>query len=197
MPDAPPANFLTTALPTVNPTDTTAWVRVFHRDHADPLGYGQSHGRFGDGTFGIVSLAEDRSTAFAEVLIRDRGVGHVEPVILSEQEIRDHQAAEIVVIANLNLLDLFDRSPPSLGIPTDVVRAETTRPDWARAIYDNQSRVDGVLYPSRFTNRRNIALYDRAVRGGKVAVLSRSLITDWPDLDRILDVHNAAIDFGP
>lgn len=64
--DAVPETFHRAALPTTAPPVGVDWVRLCHRAHADPLGCAPAKGRFGDGSFAVVSLAQDRATALAD-----------------------------------------------------------------------------------------------------------------------------------
>ncbi len=52
-----------------------------------------------------------------------------------------------------------------MGVPSDVVgaRDQTTAQLWSAAFHAHPEAVDGVYYPSRLNEERNIALYDRAL----------------------------------
>jgi len=52
-----------------------------------------------------------------------------------------------------------------MGVPSDVVgaRDQTLAQQWSAAFHGHPDGVDGVYYPSRLNEERNIALYDRAL----------------------------------
>jgi hypothetical protein len=56
-----------------------------------------------------------------------------------------------------------------LRVPTDVVgaRNQTLARAWSDAFFDHPAAPDGIPYPSRLMEQRNIALYTRAL--GKLA----------------------------
>ena len=73
-------------------------------------------------------------------------------------------AANISSIQTLTLLDLTDGNAVRYGVPTDVIRysVHTDGQCFSEFVYANMPVVDGLLYRSRLTERRCIAIYDRA-----------------------------------
>jgi hypothetical protein len=63
------------------------------------------------------------------------------------------------------LVDLTGDVPIKLGVPSDVLGAKDRilTQFSSEAFYSHPDRPDGILYPSRLNEERNIALYDRAV----------------------------------
>lgn len=81
-----------------------------------------------------------------------------------------------------------------MGVPSEVVGAwdQTVAREWSAAFFAHRDVVDGVYYPSRFNEERNIALYSRAIP--KLAVRRSTLLLDMVDaLDIVLDELEIAI----
>ena len=68
-----------------------------------------------------------------------------------------------------------------MRVPTDVVgaRDQTLSRLWSTAFRAHPEQADGVYYPSRLNEERNIALYDRALR--KLAPRSAPRLIDCRD----------------
>lgn len=80
-------------------------------------------------------------------------------------ELEAYTCAEIEIAAPLKLVDLTGDAPFKVGVPSDVVgaRDQTLAQIWSEAFHAHPDGVDGVYYPSRLTEERNIAVYDRAL----------------------------------
>ena len=103
--------------------------------------------------------------AFVETVLRDRGEGRVDPVPIPYAELAEYTCATIAIIEELRLIDLCGDGALRMGVPTDVVGAkdQTLSRVWSKTFHDHPDIVDGILYPSRLNEERNIALYARAL----------------------------------
>ena len=132
----------------------------------------------------MLYLAEDLSTSLYETIIRDR-FDFLDRT-LEEMHYSDSVAFEISTkpAAPLTLLDLTGSNAAKCGVPTDVTRysKRDAGQAFAEYVHADMPSVDGILYESRFTGSRSVAVFDRAVK--------RLLVTDTSDLDRTL-VHSA------
>jgi RES domain len=133
----------------------------------NPLGFRHGLSRFSDPTgsaFGILYFGSSLKVAFVEVILRDRGEAHIDQIPIPYTELEAYICADIDVVEELNLVDLTGDAGLRMGVPTDVVGAkdQTLSRQWSKAFYEHPDRVDGIFYPSRFNEERNIALYDRA-----------------------------------
>lgn len=177
--------------------------RVHKERHRDPLGWGPGSSRFSDclaGTsgvtpFGTVYLGEDVEVCVLEAIIRDSGVGASRPSIpISEKNLKQWRYATIGQTRTFRLLDLREGKAVKERIPTDVIRATShgLSQQWARAIHDHKDQPDGILFPSRLNSGTNVAVFDRALSGLKVAD-TFSLWDDQATLGMILDKYDIAL----
>jgi hypothetical protein len=195
--DPPPADFAARSLELKDEPASSVWRRVYDAKYSDPLGFGRSLSRFSDSTgsrFGLIYLASTAKGAFAEAVLRDRAVGTMQSFLISMAELESYVCADIEIKEILNLVDLTGDGHIRLRVPTDVTRAsdQTLARIWSEAFYDHPDLPDGVLYSSRLTTERNIALYDRALR--KLTPKSASkLIERRDELADIINDFNLAI----
>jgi RES domain len=124
--------------------------------------------RFSDPTgtaFRVVYLGSSVKVTFHEVILRDRADARTGAVLVPYTEIEAYTCAEVSVVSALHLVDLTGDGPLKMGIPSDVAgaRDQTLAQQWSAAFHAHPDRVDGVYYPSRLNDKRNIALYDRAL----------------------------------
>ena len=110
----------------------------------------------------MLYAAEDFPTAFAEAVVRDRFEGK-ERRILSRSLLDALMVTAIGSTAPLRLLDLTAGGAYELGIDTDAsrARAHTRGQIFSQALHDGTA-FDGILFDSRLTAKRCVALYDRA-----------------------------------
>lgn len=143
------------------------WPRIMPSLHrATPVGAGFGSSRFSSPSraFRILYAAENFSTAFAEGVVRDRFEGKARRFLY-----RPHlEALCITAISSgreLNLLDLTGAATYELGLDTDANRARGHQSGQAfsEELYQNMPEVDGILFESRLTTGRCIAIYDRAL----------------------------------
>ena len=150
----------------------SVWQRLYASAHTDPLGFTLALTRFSDpsGTrFGVIYLGSSAKVAFAETVLRDRGEATLHSVLIPFAELEIYTCADIRLVADLNLVDLTGDGCVRLRVPTDVIgaRDQTLARAWSQAFFDHPAAPDGILYPSRLNEQRNIALYARAL--GKLA----------------------------
>lgn len=100
-----------------------------------------------------------------EAILRDQGEGLVHPVPIPYVELEAFVRAEIEIGQELRLLDLCGDGGLRMSVPSDVVGAknQTLARLWSKAFHEHPERVDGILYPSRLNEQRNIAVYARAL----------------------------------
>jgi hypothetical protein len=129
--------------------------------------------------------------AFAEAVLRDRGEATLEPVLIPFAELEVYTCADLALVADLNLVDLTGDGCVRLRVPTDVIRAkdQTLARAWSEAFFDHPAAADGILYPSRLNNERNIALYARAV--SKLAPMATPRLVERRD-----ELAAIIVDFG-
>ena len=167
------------------------FVRILPVVHAStPLGYGKNPSRFSPlngvgeaATFGIIYGTTDFQTACFEAIVRD--VFSYRP----KRRLRklDYKTKCAINISSksgsdLSVLDLTNGNSVRYGVPTDVVRHSNHMCGqlFSEFIYINMKGIDGLLYNSRFTEQRCIAIYDRAIHKiqavSKVRTLDRNLL---------------------
>jgi hypothetical protein len=163
-----------------------AWIRISKKIHPDGLGFnatGESRFSDPDKQFGVVYFARELETSVAEVIIRDRKVGMLEPLMLGYDEAVYWWRA--VFVANwrtLRVIDLRRLGLINFGIDTDVVRgrSQMSSRQLSKAIHLNKhDSFDGILYESRLSGGTCLAVYDRA--------LSKLAIGDELGLEKMLD----------
>ena len=168
--------------------------RIFHRRYPDPLGFGKSPSRFGDprrrqkeDRFGILYLGASLKVCFVEAILRDRRNGTVADYPIDETDLAARRYAEIEVLSRLTLVDLTGDGCIRMGIPSDVIGAsdQVTARWWSVAIHEHPAAPDGIVYPSRLNEERNLAIYGRAV--GKLSAVKRYPLKKAPGLARVLN----------
>jgi hypothetical protein len=174
--------------------------RIFHRLYPDPLGFGKSPSRFSDprrrpeeDRFGILYLGASLKVCFVEAILRDRRNGAVADYPIDETDLAARRYAEIEVISRLSLVDLTGDGCIRMGIPSDVIGAseQVASRWWSVAIHEHPAAPDGIVYPSRLNEERNLALYDRAV--GKLSAVKSRPLMKAPSLARVLDDLKVAL----
>lgn len=147
---------------------------VFHRIHRktlSPLFFGPAGAtplqRYDDpaGGYKLLYLALDLETAFGETLVR---VPTVTDVLSSDVRLR----ARSVLVARraLKLYPLVDAGVSAHGLSfTELHGSDYRRTQAIGAEIHAGSGADGILYTSRFNDRRCVALFDRARDAVEVA----------------------------
>ena len=177
----PPAGYGSGPLPLWTEPAGSVWQRMYASVHTDPLGHQLSLSRFSDpsGTrFGVIYLGSSAKVAFVEAILRDRGEATLGPVLIPFTELEAYTCADIRLTADLRLVDLTGDGCVRLRVPTDVIGAkdQTSARVWSEAFFDHPAAPDGILYPSRLNEQRNIALYARAL--GKLAAVATPRLVD-------------------
>ena len=180
----PPALFNRRRLVTHVEPKGGVWRRMYASSHANPLGFGHSLSRFSDPTgtgFGVVYLGSTAKAAFVETILRDRGEARVDTIPIPYAELEAYICARVEIVSDLRLIDLCGDSGLKTGVPTDAARAkdQTIARVWSKTFYEHPEAVDGILYPSRLNEQRNIALYDRAL--SKLRPLSTPRLVECRD----------------
>ena len=140
------------------------WIRIFQTSHAaTPTGAGYGSSRFSSpgGAFRVLYAAEDFATAFAEAVVRDRFEDRLRRY-LYRQTFEALVAAEIQTLSSISVIDLTNGGAYELGVDTDAkgARAHTKGQAFAEALHQ-ATAVDGVLFSSRLTGGRCVAVFDR------------------------------------
>jgi len=143
------------------------WPRVMPSQHrATPAGAGFGASRFSSPSraFRVLYAADNFATAFAEGVVRDRFEGKSRRYLY-----RPHLEALCVTAISssreLRLLDLREAAAYELGLDTDANHARAHYPGQAfsEALHADLPEVDGILFNSRLTKGRCVAIYDRAL----------------------------------
>ena len=115
--------------------------------------------------FALFYLAENLTTALYETIIRDR-FNLIPDRILEPEDYSAHVAFEIStkLDTSLALLDLTGINAVRAGIPNDVLHYSQHDDGqyFAEYVHAHMREVNGILYGSRFTQGRSIAVFDRA-----------------------------------
>lgn len=167
--------------------------RLFRNEFPDPLGFGKNGSRFSDPRllpdderFGVLYLGISLKVCFVETILRDRGIGGPQLIPIDEQELADRNYTEVEVTAPLKLVDLRADGLVRMRIPSDVAGGSehTLSRKWSLAFYRHPSQPDGIIYPSRFNEETNLAVYDRAI--GKLRAKRHGPLMDETELWRIV-----------
>ncbi len=153
-----------TSLPIVELMDTT-WIRI-HLDMHGPFFFSRNpNHRFSpaEGKHQVMYAASDFRTAFMEVfgdvILGQRAA--MGPCISASRW--HHSMCSTISPGSLRLCD-FTTNEARSAIQADL--ASLLHPDlgishqWADAVMRHPDEVDGILYPSRFTGRKCLALFD-------------------------------------
>lgn len=138
------------------------------RHRATPASAGHGSSRFSDpdAVFRVLYAAETFATAFAEAVVRDRMVNKSRRY-LYRPFLEQLGVIEISSSRALALLDLTGAAAYELGIDTDAkgARAHTMGQALSKTVHTEMPAVDGLLFTSRLTSRRCVAVFDRAFTG--------------------------------
>ncbi len=150
----------------------TRWPRIIASTHAATpadTGYGTSRFASPSGRFRTLYAAQDFGSAFAEAVVRDRFVGKQRRYLY--RPMLEQLMVTEISSAPLRLLDLRGQAAYDLGIDSDAkgARAHQSGQDLAERLH-RESRIDGILYHSRFSDRDCVAVFDRAF--GKISATS-------------------------
>lgn len=141
----------------------SGWPRIIPAAHSKtPAGAGFGASRFSGPSFHVLYAAEDFSTAFAEAVVRDRFEGKQRRYLY--RPYLETLMATTISSQPLQLIDLTGGGAYELGIDTDASRARGHGGGrlFALFIY-TATDLDGILFDSRLTSRRCVAIFDRAL----------------------------------
>ena len=154
------------------------YVRILRRRYGDnPLGPSSGPSRFSpilstvgvvrqNPSFRVTYIAADLATAAYETLIRDRFDLNPTRVLLPV-DYRTHIAVNISTSDDeaLTVVDLTDGNATRHGVPSDVTSysEHNVGQGFATFVHANMPNIDGLLYRSRFTDRLNVAIFDRGI----------------------------------
>ena len=147
----------------------TRWLRVMPAAHMKtPLGRGFGASRWSSRTraFKVIYVGQQIETSLAETIIRDRFEAiSVADRILNLSEVLNWAIAEVHSKKALNLLDLTSVGPLRMGLDTDAVgaKAHLTGQEFSDALHAEFPELDGIMYLSRLTRGRCVAVYDRSI----------------------------------
>lgn len=165
--------------------------------HADaPLGTRPSDSRFCADAFDFTVLyaAPEFTTAFVEVLVRDRFTRRRDRRI-SLEALKAHVWSVISSARELSLIDLRGDGCVQVGAPTDVVNARNHAAGRAFAsdIHRAHEKIDGLVFPSRLTGGDIYAIFSRAI--GDLHATETVSVIDHPELEAVFERYDIAIGF--
>lgn len=167
------------------------WPRILPSRHrAQPAGAGYGSSRFSSPSrqFKVLYAGEDFPTAFAEAVIRDRFEGKQRRFLY-----RPHLDALCVTSISSNrelaLVDLIGAGAYELGVDTDANRARDHRrgQEFSELLHAQMPDIDGILFDSRLTGARCVAIYERALPSlsGSVPISLLQVAELVPELNRL------------
>jgi len=167
------------------------WPRILpgrHRGQPTGAGFGSSRFSSPSRQFKVLYAGEDFRTAFAEAVVRDRFEGKQRRFLY-----RPHLDALCVTAISssreLTLVDLTGAGTYEVGIDTDVNRARNhdRGQEFSELLHAQMADVDGILFDSRLTDARCIAVYERALSSlsGTVPVALLQAAELVPELKRL------------
>jgi hypothetical protein len=162
------------------------WVDAAGAVHpGTPLGCGFGPTRFSDPsvppTYRVYYAAEDLRTAVLETVVRDFRTGRL-GFIFSRDSVLNRCWAEITLTAPLRLVDLVEDGCTRMGINTDTIGARDHAQGRALSfvLHGHADAPDGILYRSRLSGNRNIAIFDR--RFAALDATGDGVMRDRPEL---------------
>jgi hypothetical protein len=165
----------------IKPFDIQKWCRAFAGKYrATPLGAGLGSSRFSSPShrFTVLYSANSVRAATCESVIRDRFEKTEARRIITSEEIDKFVVAPISTKSSLNLIDFSENQTLyTLGLPHDIIGASDHRfgQSFSELAY-NDTKVDGILYPSRFLSDLCCVVYDRAI--DKLVRVTAKQVTD-------------------
>jgi hypothetical protein len=175
------------------------WGRIYPSRYPDPLGIGKTPSRFSDPRvelvaerrFGVLYASSTFEGCVFETFLRRRDLEPAQ-LVFGLGELKQRLHAEVVVEADLKLVDLTRRGPIKMGVPSDVAHHSNHKlaQQWALAFHEHAQEVDGIYYVSLLhTGMFNLAIFDRAV--GKLSTRNQVAVPmhpQWPALVKRMDI---------
>jgi RES domain-containing protein len=178
------------------------WIRIHRCHHPSALHWGrQGQGRWNapDAAFGVLYVADDLETAFAETFGHQVMASHLPAAVkfLSRQELEERCIARITARRDLQVLDLRGPALARLNLDAQLLSSReqlSVCQAWSRWWHDAAEQPDGLLYPSRLLPRgTNLALYERCADAWQEEHLGDLMhwpaTTPEPAVLEILDAH--------
>ena len=170
----------------------TNFIRIIPTAYAStPLSFGSGTSRFNPRflsarpapSFGLVYGTINLATACYEAIIRD-SFDVLPSRILKPATYSNRSAVNLSTTPGtaLTLLDMTSGNAARCDVPADVIRYSDYRAGqyFSEFVYAEMADVDGLFYPSRFTEMLCIAVYDRAipklVSAGSPVQLTRRIV---------------------
>jgi hypothetical protein len=152
----------------LHPLSLTAAHRIVWKPHLSaPLAVRPSKSRFCDGwSYAVLYAAGDLSTAFVEVVVRDRFVERERRVVpFGELTNRGWVRFSVRGHRPLNMVDIRETGCLTLGAPTDAAyaRNQSSGRALSRALYEQHPDIDGIWYRSRLTGGPCFAIFERSL----------------------------------
>jgi hypothetical protein len=143
--------------------DIRDWVRLSRSPSTEPFYSTSASQRFDDPTttpasnrFGVLYIAENLETAFAESVIHENSLFRAGRFEVSHGDLHARQAVSFGLphakgSSVLHLVDLTGAGLKRLGLDAGLCSSPTyaTAQRWSRAIYDAAGGADGIVYMSR------------------------------------------------
>ena len=168
------------------------WLRIMPARHmVTPLGGGFGSSRWSSptGSFKVIYLSQEIDTSIAETVIRDRfGAVPASDRKLNLSEVSTWGITELQCKLPLKILDLTGSGAFRLGVDTDAIgaKAHAAGQAFSEVLHTGFPDLDGIMYLSRLTRGRCIAVYDRSIDRCLKAVPATGL-ERVPDLGELLD----------
>ena len=180
------------------------WVRLVKAAHQDSLGAGPGPSRFSDPMLDRrrlprwlpIYLGQTFTLCLQEAFLRDRAnAAPPGPFLVAEAELALWDWAEIEIVRPLRVVDLRGTALARSRVPTDVVGAADHHlaRAWAAAFYRHPTKVDGIVFSSRFRTGDNLALFQNRVAGALLVAARRRVLDSHVELGRACSALDLAI----
>lgn len=196
----PPANLHARHLPQIELDLQSTRLYRIHPKNYDPIFYrkatdGLAPCRFDSptGEFGVLYASPNFEACMAETVIRGIFASSEVPLQIDEQALETRCISRLILPGGrrLRLADLSRPLFPIGGTSQIFSDGDYSKPnEWSQAIHDHPALVDGLYYPSRFSNLACVAVFERTllVTEGSPIVLSKH-----PDLEEFFERYRIDI----
>ena len=153
-----------------------------------------------DGTFGVLYVAFDLKTAFAETVLRARpttvGTSRSVPIPFSEIEARRViELAPTTPARTLKLIKLYDDGLAAAHVDNRIATIDdySITQQWAKALHAHPCNADGAVYISRYVApRKSVVLFDRGA--GKIKIGRVTPLLQHEDFAKVSNAFNLSIE---
>lgn len=188
--------------PRITTGPLSLWPRIIPARHAStPASAGPGSSRFSSlsNSFTVLYAAEDFGTAFAEAVVRDR-FEDKKIRFLYRPHIEALRVTDISSTSDLTLLDLTKGGTFELGLDTNITRQRKHKlgQTFSEALH-NKTHLDGIIFDSRLTGSRCIAIYNRAFTriSGSPAIEMVNLAAFYNEVRRLKIIVRRQYGTGP